>query len=793
MKVPFEWLSEFVVIDMDPQDLAVKLTMCGLEVEGTEELEPSFDGVVVGKIIGIDKHPDAENLVLCMVDAGMEMLPIVCGAKNTAVGNKVPLATIGARLKDGFVVEKKKIRGIESLGMLCSERELGLSDDHSGIFILPDECTVGQWLHEEDLVRDVILDINIPPNRGDCLSIYGIAREVGSILGQRAKLPIFSLETDAQKKVKDLVSLKVLNTDACPRYVLRMINGISIGTAPFWMRNRIIKCGMRPINTIVDVTNYVMLELGQPLHAFDYHRIRGKRIEVRLADKESAFRTLDGQEQKLLQGDILICDGEGPVALAGIMGGENSEISETTQDVALESAYFNPLYIRKTTRRLGIKSEASLRFEKGIDIDNVGFAAERAVFLMNMISGGTVIKGGREVHEKKELKTLFITYSHINRLLGTHISQQDITTILRSIDLHIKKEGEEGLLISIPNFRHDINVPADIVEEISRLYGYDRIPATRPVSALSAQKRNTREVALNTVKEFFKGAGFFELINFAFFSEKDIESFLISPSDERSCSVSIKNPISREYAIMRTFMAPGVLKSIAYNINRGTKNLRFFEKGKVFFLSKESAPYERFAICFAMTGREEEFFWRDKYSDYDFFDIKGIIEGLMGAFGVTFSLHKTTEPFLNPLKGADILADGIKAGWIGELREEVLKSYEIEQSIYCAELQFDIILEKMKFETQYHPIPRFPQVTRDFSFFIDDSIPVGILIGKIRGASPLITSVGVFDMFKKEKRSVSFRVVFQSYEDTLKDETVNRLQEIIIKELTNIDGISLRA
>ncbi len=793
MKVPFEWLREFVVIDMDPQDLAVKLTMCGLEVEGTEVLEPSFDGVVVGKIIGIDKHPDAENLVLCTVDAGMEMLPIVCGAKNTAVGDKVPLATAGARLKDGFVVEKKKIRGIESPGMLCSERELGLSDDHSGIFILPDECRVGHWLHEEDLVWDVILDINIPPNRGDCLSMYGIAREVGSILGQRAKLPVFNLETDAGKKVKDHVSLTVLNTDACPRYVLRLINGISIGKSPFWMRNRLIKCGMRPINTIVDVTNYVMLELGQPLHAFDYHRIRGKRIEVRLADKEAAFRTLDGQERKLLQGDILICDGEGPVALAGIMGGENSEISEATEDVALESAYFNPLYIRKTTRRLGIKSEASLRFEKGIDIDNVGFAAERAIFLMNMLSGGKVMKGEREVHEKRELKTLFVTYSYINGLLGTHISQQDITKILRSIDIHIKKEGEEGLLITIPNFRHDIDEPADIVEEISRLYGYERIPATRPVAALSGQKRTAREVSLNAAKEFFKGAGFFELINFAFFSEKDAANFLIPPSDERASFAGIVNPISREYAVMRTFIAPGVLKSVAYNINRGARNLRFFEKGKVFFLSGEGKPYERTAICFAITGREAEFFWRDKYSDYDFFDIKGIMEGLMGAFGVTFSLRNTVEPFLNPQRGADILVDGVQAGWIGELREEVLKSYEIEQSIYCAELQFDIILQKVKLEVQYRSIPRFPQVTRDFSFFIDDSLPVGMLTDKIRGVSPLITSVDIFDMFKKEKRSVSFRVIFQSYEDTLTDEEVNRLQETIIKELTNIDGISLRA
>ncbi|MCX5798892.1 MAG: phenylalanine--tRNA ligase subunit beta, partial [Proteobacteria bacterium] len=348
MKIPFEWLKEFVVIDMEPYELAKRLTMRGLEVESIEEQKPSFDGVFVGKITAIDRHPNAKNLSICKIDTGKDVLLIVCGAKNITVGKKVPLVLSGSQLADGFIVEKKVIRGIESMGMLCSERELGLSDDHSGIFILPESLEIGNQLNDADGMKDVIFDINVPPNRGDCLSLYGIAREVASILNQKAKLPIFKLEQQGTENIKNYISLEVLNSDACPRYVLRIIKGISIIPSPYWMRSRITKCGMRPINSIVDVTNYVMLELGQPLHAFDYDTLRGRKIEVKLADRETVFRTLDGEERTLNARDILICDGKGPVAIAGIMGGENSEITERTKNIALESAFFNPLFIRKT-------------------------------------------------------------------------------------------------------------------------------------------------------------------------------------------------------------------------------------------------------------------------------------------------------------------------------------------------------------------------------------------------------------------------------------------------------------
>ena len=793
MKVPFEWLQEFVVIKLDPQELAKRLTMRGLEVEGLETITPSFKGVIAATIKSVEKHPNADNLSVCVVNTGKEDLTIVCGAKNIAAGQKVPLATVGAELKEGFVVDQRKLRGIESFGMLCSEKELGLSDDHSGIFILPEDVHTGSDLARTSWIQDAVLDINVTPNRGDCLSIFGIAREVASILHQKAKLPQFKIAEDNKENVVDHIGLDIKDIDACPRYVLKMIRGTSIIPSPFWMRNRLIKCGMRPINSLVDVTNYVMLELGQPLHAFDYNRLAGKRIEARLAEKPGVFRTLDSVERAIEAGDTLICDGNGPVAIAGIMGGENSEITAETRDMALESAYFNPLYIRKTARRLGIRSEASLRFEKGIDIDNVGLAAERAAYLMQSIAGGTVLKGDREIYKKSEPRTVLVPYRSINGLLGTHIRQQEIIKCLRSIDLHIKEEEDHGLRVTIPHFRHDVVEAADIIEEISRIYGYDHIPATSPATVAQPQKKTQKGVFLDTAKTYAVAAGFYELRNFAFFSPNDIEGFRLAEGDERTDPVGIMNPISKEFSHMRTMLSPGVLRSMAYNLNRGAKNLRLFEEGKVFFKGGEKTHREMRSICFAMTGKEREFFWRESPQAYDFFDMKGIVEGLLDSLHSGCTVQRTTEPFLHPTRSADVYIDGVKAGWIGEITEEVLKVFDIEEIIYCAELYFDIILEKGNMAIQYKPIPRFPQVTRDFAFVVDDSIPIASLTEAIKGLSPLITSVGVFDMFRKENRSVAFRVVFQSYEDTLKEEMINNLQEKIIQEITHREGISLRA
>jgi len=809
MRVPFNWLKEFTPVSAAASDVADSLTMRGLEVEAVEQIIPRFSEVYVGRVLEVETIRLAEKLSLCRVDVGTDILPIVCGAPNVARGRTVAVAVPGGRLADNSVIEKKRLVGVDSYGMLCSEKELGLSDDHSGIFVLPDDLKTGEPLDRALGIADSVLDVNVPPNRGDCQSILGIAREVAGIYGLDVTLPSFTLnETDA---IDGLIRLSVADTEACPRYVLRMVRGISIVPAPFWMRNRITKAGMRPINAIVDVTNYVMLELGQPLHAFDYARIGGTRIEVRVADEKSVFRTLDGQDRALVKGDILICDGSGPVALAGVMGGENSEISAATKDVALESAFFNPLLIRQTARRLDLRSEASARFEKGIDIENVDYAARRAVELMQRTSGGVVLAGSLEVYEKQKPATIRLSLQRTRDLIGTPLSREEVVDGLASIG--IKLEGghpserqeargvspqplssdAETLCFSVPSFRHDLKEYVDLIEEVARIAGYDAVPASAPVSPLLPVSRGKRDTDIDAAKTYLAAAGFFEVINYGFFGVKDIENFRLQAPDERTSFVPILNPISKELGVMRTFLAARLLENIAYNGNRGTKNLRIFEVGKVFFRSDGAVlPRESMHLACAISGKEREYFWRDTVKEFDFFDLKGVLEGLFERFNLQLRVEKAESPFLESTEGADLFANDRKVGWIGALRESVRAAYNTDEKVWCSELDLDVLGRSGTRERAYRPIPRYPAVVRDFSFYVPDQVPVADLVEGIAEVSPLIVSVGVFDTFKKEVRSISFRVVFQSYEDTLTDENVNGLQQIIIDRLALREGIKLR-
>jgi phenylalanyl-tRNA synthetase beta chain len=791
MKVPFQWLKEFVPVPGDTADVAERLTMRGLEVEGIEHLTPSFTNVSVGEIMDLERHPSADRLSLCQVRMGKDVLPVVCGAPNVVRGAKVPVAIPGARLGDGIVIEKKQLRGIESYGMLCSEKELGLSDDHSGIFILPETAEPGRPLALLPEIDDFVFEINVPPNRGDCQSILGIAREVASAFGVSVALP--PVPPEETRDLGNLIGLSILDEDACPRYVLRMIRDIAIVPSPFWMRSRISKAGMRPINSIVDVTNYVMLELGQPLHAFDYATIGGRRIEVRVASEEIVFRTLDGMDRTLEHGDILICDGSGPVALAGVMGGENSEIGPKTRDVALESAFFNPLFIRRTARRLDLRSEASSRFEKGIDLDNVDYCARRAMDLMHRVAGGTVVEGSKETYARKGGRVVSLNFQRTAEIIGAKVTPAEIASILGSIGIAPVEPGEERAVFSIPSYRHDLIEDFDLMEEVARIVGYDNIPSAVPVSPLLPVSRDERDVAIDVASELLTASGFFEVINYGFFSAKDIERFAIPGGDVRRRSVPIMNPISKDFGVMRTFLAPGILESLAYNVNRGTKNLGVFEVGKVFFDAGQSAlPLESLRLCCARTGKEREYFWRDSFKEVDFFDLKGVIETLFDRFNLELEARPSSEPFLDRTTAADLYLKNERLGWIGELRENVLQAYDIKQKVICAELDFESLVARGSADKVYRPVPRYPAVTRDFSFYVDDAIPVATLVETIKAVSPLIVSVGIFDLFRKEVRSISFRVVFQSYEDTLTDENVNGLQQIIIDRLTRMEGIKLR-
>jgi phenylalanyl-tRNA synthetase beta chain len=791
MRVPFNWLKEFTPLSVAAEELGELLTMRGLEVEGIERHEPAFADVYVGTIVDMSRHPSADKLSICSVDTGKEILPIVCGAPNVAKGLKVPVAVPGARLADGSAIAKRELRGVESSGMLCSEKELGLSDDHSGIFILPDDTATGVSLATILEIEDSVLDVNVPPNRGDLQSILGIAREAAAVCNLPLTLPPFTLaETE---DLGDLVDLVVHDRQACPRYVLRLIKDISIVPAPFWMRSRITKCGMRPINSIVDVTNYVMLELGQPLHAFDYEKIGARRIEVKSAGEKLVFRTLDGIDRKIEAADVLICDGKGPVALAGVMGGENSEIGPSTRHVALESAFFDPLSIRRTARRLDLRSEASSRFEKGIDMEAVDYCSRRAMELMFRTSGGRVFRGSKEVYEKPPQRLIPLSLKRAEEIVGTRLDRGAILEALDSIGIHQAKSEADQAVFAIPSFRHDVTEYCDLIEEVARIVGYDNIPATVPVSSLLPVTRQKKDADIDSAKAYLTACGFFEMINYAFFDTKDIDNFSIEPTDERLKVLPIINPISKDLGVMRTFLTPGILENLAYNVNRGIRNARVFEIGKVFFNETEGdLPREVVHLAAASCGKEREYFWRDPFKGLDFFDLKGVLEGLFDSFNLAFEVRPTSEPFLDRGASADLFINGGKIAWIGEVNPSVLSQYDIKEKVFCAEADFDRISDLSTEERTYRPISRYPSVVRDFSFYVDDSIPTARIIETIRGVSPLVASVGVFDLFKKEVRSVSFRVVFQSYEDTLTDEAVNELQQIIIDRLKSTDGIKLR-
>ncbi|MCS7280727.1 MAG: phenylalanine--tRNA ligase subunit beta [Desulfobacterota bacterium] len=791
MRVSYDWLKEFVEDLPDPYELAERLTLRGLEVESVEVISPKFRDVIVGRVLEVSEHPVSKGLKVAKVYTGQETLSIVCGAENLSQEMNVALALPGSYLPGGIKIEKKEIGGVVSEGMICSEMELGLSDDHTGIFVLPDELEAG--LHVKDLpwLKDFVLDVNCPPNRGDLLSILGIAREVASIVKTKLNLPNFEIE-DGEDLIEEYIGLDVLDSEACPRYVLRIVKNVEVKKAPYWMRSRLIKCGMRPINNVVDVTNYVMLELGQPLHAFDYSLLREKKIEVRLSEKEFTFRTLDGQDRLIIPGDLLICDGLGPVAIAGVMGGENSEIRETTRCVALESAYFNPSYIRKTSRRLGIKSEASSRFERGVDIEGVDRASIRAINLMKELSGGKVVKGKLESSVNWQKRFIYVPLAKLKSVLGTEIPKEEVKELLASLEIETKGEDESGIFFEIPYFRHDINEYMDIVEEVARIKGYDAIPETLPVIEMKRITKQRKERLEALTRDYLVAAGLYEIVNFSFFGEKDISLFLIGPWDRRRKALRIVNPLSKDMALMRTFLAPSVLKTLSYNIKRGEKNLRFFELGNVFFDEGDRLPLQKRSLAIALTGKERELFWKERFTEYDFYDIKGIVDGLMNSLRVDLSLTWTSEPHLKENDSADLIVFGKKIGWMGEIKEEVLLAYEIEQRVFMAEIDFDDILEHGKIELKIKPISKYPYAFRDFSFFVDDEIPVSSLIEKIKNVSDYVSSVSVFDVFRKEKRSVTFRVFLQSHEGTLRDEEIDAIQERIIKDLTQIEGVSLR-
>jgi phenylalanyl-tRNA synthetase beta chain len=802
MKVSLNWIKEYVDIEMSPDDLAHLLTMTGLEVEGLEPVGRDLDDVVVGRIEAVRPHPGAERLAVCTVDAGRETVDVVCGAPNAAPGVMAPLILPGGRLPGGTLIEEARIRGERSTGMLLAEDELGLTEDHSGIMILDEGLVPGHRFSAVLGFPDWVLDVAITPNRPDCANVLGMAREIAAATGKPLRMPDTRVH-QAGPPIQDLTSVTILDPDGCPRYVAGMIQGVTLGPSPFWMRYRLHQCDVRSISNLVDVTNYVMLELGQPLHAFDYDRLRENRIVVRRADEGSTFTTLDGQTRTMSGENLMICDGERPVALAGIMGGLNSEIFANTKNVLIESAFFDPVTIRRGSKRLGLSTEASYRFERGIDIQGAAPALKRALSLMGRLSRGTIAEGLVDNYPKPWIppRIPFRT-DHVNRILGASLSQTEMRGFLESLEMDVRPVNENELTIQPPSFRVDISREVDLIEEVARRYGFDQIPQTYP-NIRPSEEGDAAEIALNgQVGSIMAGLGFSEVITFSFISADFADILGADQVSPLRSIVPLLNPLTGDQSVLRTSLIPGLMAAVKTNMLHGLRDLRLFEWGKVFFENgQDQLPRERICAAGIMTGLAQEKTWYQEERRCDYYDIKGSVEALLKGIGllrIDFRREGGAPGYEEGILSG-IFCEERHIGRVGRVASALLAAYDLkDEDAYLFELDIEPILMLRPAARRFQPFPRYPAVFRDLSLVVDRGIEGARLLDIIRReGDDLLESVRIFDLYEGEKldpseKAIAFRLAYRSAQETLEGEAVNRLHEAIIKKITEETGGRLR-
>jgi phenylalanyl-tRNA synthetase beta chain len=800
MKFTLSWLKEYVEFNLSPEELAERLTMVGLEVESVEYMGKGLEDIVIAEILGIRPHPNASKLVLCDVTDGTRRYNIVCGAKNMKIGDKVALARAGVKLPssvkfpEGILIQTAKIRGEVSEGMLCAENELGIGEEERGIMILPDSVKVGSRLIDVLGLNDVVIEIGVTPNRPDCLSVIGIAREVAAILGTKIKYPDFSVLEEGED-IENLARVLVHDPDGCPRYSCRVITSVKIGPSPEWLKTRLEASGIRSINNVVDVTNFILLELGQPLHAFDYDLIEERKIIVRPAKKGEIIETLDGVERALIQEDLLICDAKRPIAIAGIMGGGNTEVSENTRNILLESAYFNPVRIRRTSKRTNLGSESSYRFERGVDPNGVVRALDRASELMRKIAEGEVAKGRIDVYptpiQPKEVK---LSLKRLSSILGTSIETEKVTKIIKGLEIETLSVRDGEMSLCIPTFRVDLTREIDLIEEVARHYGYNRIPTTLPVVQMKTDVLNREKILENRAKDILTSLGFLEVINYSFEDPEFLSLFNgIKP-------LRILNPLSKEGSVMRTNLVSGIIRNVVLNLNRQVQDIRIFETGKVYIPRESGLPKEIRKIAVAAAGRRQVELW-DK-EEIDFFYLKGVLERLLEAFSIAQKTRFEEAPqirFLHPGKSARVLVGDEEVGFLGELSPDFRERLGISKPVYLFEIDLEKLsdLEK-ETKKKFTPLPKFPSVRRDIALIVDENLPVGEILGEIRKVeSNLIEEVAVFDVFRggsieKGKKSVAISIILRAADKTLTDEEANTVQVNILSRLQLALGAELR-
>ncbi len=810
MRATVKWLKEYVDFDLSPAELGETLTMAGLETESISFLAPS--GVVAVRIEDITPHPNADRLSLCSVTDGKNIHKIVCGASNMKAGDIAVLALPGAVLPktpvfpEGMTIKRAKIRGYESGGMLCAEEEIGISIAKSeGIMILPDLVAPGTPLGDIPGVEDVVIEVAVTPNRPDCLGILGIAREIAVATGRMLKVPGVlkpgGVKRPDPEPDEKAVTARIENKDACLRYCCGVVNGVEVGQSPLWLRARLSACGIKPVNNIVDVTNLVLLEFGQPLHAFDRDLLKGGCLTVRNAAQEESVKALDSKAYQLKPADLVIADSDAPVAIAGIMGGETSGVSEATKNVLLEAACFNPAVIRRASKRLKLSSESSYRFERGVDPSLAPVALQRAASLIKSIAGGLDMRGFTDVYPVEiKPREVDISLEKTGNFLGIGVGRREAERMLVSLGFEVSDCGDDVLSLKVPSFRTDISRPADITEEIARLVGYNNIPKTEPKFGMSVLKTDHGGDAEDSMKNVFILNGFSEAVNYGFDSPDILRMF------DSGGMVEVLNPISKELSAMRGTLLAGLIRNLRFNLSRQRADVRLFELGKIFYHKGEGQlPGEERVFSAIAAGEGASELW--DAGDFDFFDMKGLVEKALGVFpggdsfaGAVDFLSGSDKGYFHPGKSARIVfKDGTELGDIGEIHPRTACGFDFDaKRIVALELKF----EKLRVcaaggNPVFSPFPKFPPVRRDVAFLVDRDLEIGSIISGVKETSPLVEDVWIFDLFEDESigknmKSVGISMLLRSSEKTLTDEEANTVREKAVRVLGDTFGATTR-
>ena len=791
MKVPYNWLKDYVEINVDPHTLGDKLTLSGSALEEVIIQGDNIKNVVTGKITKIEKHPDADRLNVCQVNVGKEEIQIVTAATNMKEQDIVPVALHKSILADGTEIKKGKMRGVVSNGMFCSEEELGIAGDEPvhGLMILPFDAPLGMDIKEYLGLNKAILDFEITSNRPDCLSMVGMARETAATLRTNYTMPNFNYEVKCSTNINDKLKVEVKDK-LCRRYMARGVKNVKVEPSPSWMQERLLEAGVRPINNIVDITNFVMLEIGQPMHAFDARQVESKTIVIEKANDGEKFTTLDEIERELDSSILMIKDDSKSVAVAGIMGGLNSEIQDDTTEVIFESANFEGTNIRVSSKKLNLRSESSSRFDKDIDPNLAKLAIDRACALICELNCGEVMEGTIDIYnDVKEEGSITVNSTWINKFLGTEISKEEMKEALDSLDL-ITEIKNEDLIISIPTFRIDIAIKEDIAEEIARIYGYDKIPTTIFKVSTEREPKYKNELLTDKVIEIMVASGVNQSISYSFVSPKVFDKVNIPVDSELRNVVKIKNPLGEDYSVMRTTTLPSIMESLGRNYSRNNDYVRLFEIGRIYLPNEDEKqlPTEKNVLTIGI------------YGDCDYLDLKGIVENIIDCLGISKAkyVRESENPSYHPGKTAALMVRNKKVGVFGEVHPDVTENYGINVNCYVAELDLDSLFEASTTVKSYKPLPKFPAVTRDIALLCDDSILVAEIEETIRKAGGnLVEKVQLFDIYKgaqipEGKKSIAYAIAYRDEKKTLEDKDISKVHDKILKALEHKLGAVLR-